>query len=463
MDIMIPYDFVAAPAGTAAAYPTPLSGVNAGNAEFYITGDAGSQRVTINVVSTADLTVVDGVDNKFTIKFFDQNIDGVFIDLDGDGTYDDPATVADNTRCIDLESYDNETVHDSLDTAGDVYTFVPSNPQVAHVVSSTDYKLFSCAKATASKIALGSETPETQDANGTENCEPFDLEDGAGYCNYNSEHPSYLIVEASNNMAITDYIVSLEIMTAGVYFTEDEVELESFPSGKDACDDDNRIGDLVGIGATYTNADGDDVTPGDGVNPGCEIPVAERAVKLVTSSVLLDASGAKALRINVPALVYNLDEVAIGDEVEVKVTLTKAPCGDIIEDTFSLGVFGCDAGPGGPSSSMSFPYFTEITGDGYWDGLTIVNKSGTDGTAKLTIYEADGDVFIASIDVAAHSMETMTTAALLPIATQIVGSGTMGDARFYMEVTADFDIDGFAMMANSATGESMGYLPRLGN
>jgi len=472
IDIMIPWSSAVGAVGdTAAAYATEddsstSATLTSGDVEFYLTGDAGSQRVTINVVATAGLTVGTDTGDMFTIKFFDQNLDGVFIEGAVPGVYDAAAKVADNTRCINVSAYDNETVSDSLDSAGDFYTFIPSNPQVAHVVTATGYSLYSCVKASLNKIMLGTVQPEVQDGpDAVETCTYFDFESGHGYCSSDSLHPNYLIIAATKDMAITDYIVSLEIMTDGVYFSNDAVVLNSFANGSVACADGTPLGTEVSLSGgqvTYTNSDGAVKAPYTG-GATCTIPVVNQVVKLVSTSFALDASGAKALRVNVPALLYSLDEVSVGDEVQLKVVLTKAPCGDIIEETFSVGTFGCDNTTPGITRVMSFPYFTAITGDSYWDGFSVVNKSATAGTAVLTIYEADGDVFTASVAVAANSMQTMLTSSLLPIATQVSGTGTLGDARFYMEVSADFVLDGFAMMANPSTGESMGYLPRLGH
>ena len=466
IDIMIPW---ATDDATAAAYATEDASSTdlvaaAGDVEFYISGDAGTQRVTINVSADTDLTVGTDTGDKFTIKFFDQNIDGVFIDATDDDTvnYVDAATVADNTRCINISAYSNETVSDSLDSAADKYTFIPSNPQVAHVISATGYSLYTCDKTALDRIVLGTKT-STQEAD-TETCDYFDFESGDGYCS-SSDQGNRLIIKSTADMQVTDYIVSLEIMTDGVYFTNDGLTATSYATPVDACTGATSgyrtTATVTAAQMTYVDADGDAATP---LSPAaamdeCDVTGAERAVKLTTEPMTPVGANARALLIDVPALTYDLDEVNAGDEVEIKVTVSKAPCGDIISDTFSVGTFGCVAK--GVFYDMSFPYFTQVTGDSFWDGFAIVNKSGTDGTADLTIYEADGDVFTASLDVASHSMAVHNTADLLAIATQTVGSGTLGDARFYMEVSADFNLDGFAMMANPATGESMGYLPRL--
>jgi len=476
IDIMIPWSSAAdgsAPVNTAAAYATEddsssNASLTAGDAEFYLTGDAGTQRVTINVVATAGIAVGTDTGDMFTIKFFDQNLDGVFVEGNVEGTYDAAAAVADNTRCINISAYDNETVSDSLDSASDVFTFIPSNPQVAHVVSATAYSMFACAKTALDNIEIGSRTPGTQDnPDGGSNCAYFFYEDGTGYCGDTTDGPVPFIVSANADFPVTDYMVTMEIMTDGVFFVESDFAAASYASTTIACaHPETELGGDTPNTVSYYLENGGNATPMTPAEAeaGCDVSGVNRAVKVVTSAFTPVAAGARAVRVLMPKLTYDLDEIAAGDEVQVKVTLSKAPCGQIISTTFSFGVFGCYVEPQpGTSETMSFPYFTQIVGDGYWDGFSIVNKSDEDGTANLTIYEADGDVFTVSYDVAARSMVTYTTSDFLENATQIAGDGTLGDARFYMTADADFIVDGFAMLANPATGESMGYLPRLGH
>ena len=463
IDIMIPWDDGVDPADpaddndSAAAYAVEGTSTTdlatAGDAEFYITGDAGTQRVTINIVATAGITVGSDEGDKFVIEFFDQNIDGVLVELDDDDLYNDAAVIADNTRCINVSAYSNETVKDSLDSAADKYTFIPSDPQVAHIVSATGYSLYECEKNAVGRIIIGE-----AEYQGTESCISFDFEDGDGYCANTHSSNNALIIKATADMPVTDYNVELEILTDGVYWSNEALTATSYEDAANACDSTNAIATDSGV-PTWTDADGDAVTAAaprvDGASEDCDVATTNQAVTLTLANVAPVGADARYLKFNMPAFNYDLDEITAGDEVEVRVKLSKAPCGEILEDTFVVGTFGCIEA--GVSYDVTFPYFTEITGDAYWDGMAIVNLSGTDGTADLTIYEADGDVFTASYDVDAHGMVVFNTSDLLSTAT---GSGTLGDARFYVEVEADFNVDGFAMMANSATGESMGYLPR---
>lgn len=477
IDIVVPY----ADANTGAAYgvPAATSAVMAGadTAYFKISGDAGTQRVTIDVfmadaaapdvaVPGATLTVADAdadgdaTLDKFVLAFFNQGTDGITVwdDANDDGVVDAgeyvAADVEDNTRCINVSNYASETVKDSLDSKADKYTFIPSDPQVAHIVAATGYSLYQCEKTEIGRIELGSKT-STQ-AGDTETCDAFDFETAAGFCDGTDENK--LIVKSTADMALTDYKVELEILTDGVYWSNQALAYQAYKTATAVCEDD--AADTALLVASYEDAEGEAVAAGDVQAPllnECDVDADGKAVKLVSNDFALAAAGTRYLWFDMPAFNYDLDEVSSGDEVIVRVTVTKVPCGNVITEELTVGTFGCIVES--ESYGLSFPYFTRISGDEYWDGIALVNKSANDGTANVTIYEQDGDIFTAEVAVEAHSMYVNLTSALNLV--QVAGSGEAGDAPFYMEVETDFNADGFAMMANPDTGESMGYLPRL--
>jgi hypothetical protein len=472
IDIVIPTDGIVANATAAAEFNAAAVWTGADVAYFHITGDEGTQRVNVDISMTlADVDApgammqVDptSVDNTFVLNFFDQNGGANTAAFAGTTTAGDPgvyiwtdaavldgvinyaeladATMSANTRCINLSGYDALTVLDSIDSQGDLYIVDPSNPQVAHVVSATTYTIEQCEKAVVGRISIGVDGGQ----GGLDSCDAFDFETGAGYCDSSTNK---LIITATKDMEQSTYNVELEILTDGVYWTNGALGYETYATQSLACADGAADNSVATVGAS-----------GAALNNECTVATADKDQTITVSDVaLVGAAGQRALWLDLPAMNYDLSEITEGDDVEITVTITKAPCGTIINQTFTVGTLGCIAE--GVSQDITFPYFTEITGDSYWDGFAITNLGGNNGTAVLTIYEQDGDVFTASVDVSAHSMAVMPTSDLLAIATQTVGTGTMGDARFYMEVEADFNVDGFAMIANSATGESMGYLPR---
>lgn len=472
IDIVIPTDGLAASNNAAVEQTANATfGGNAAETYFHIHGLKGEQRVNIDVsmttaadaaataVSTMTVSAT-AITDVFTLNFFDQNANGVALwddSVAGGGNADGvinaaeltAAAPADNTRCIDLSGYSELTVKDSIDSAGDLYIVDPSNPQVAHVVTQTVYSIYSCQKSAVDRISIGEEGGQ----GGLDSCTAFDFEDSDGYCD-STRTKGKLIVAATKDMAQTTYNVTLTINTAGVYWSNENLGYESYATTAAACADTNAVSasaatDQAGVAAAPVTAGADSCT----LAPATKVQTIK-----VEGVALVTAAGQRALWLDMPAFNYDLSEITAGDDVEVSVNITKDPCGVVMNKTLVVGTLGCVAP--GVSQSVTFPYFTEITGDSFWDGFAVTNLSGTDGSADLTIYEADGDVFTATVAVKAHSMAVMNTADLIAIATQTSGTGTMGDARFYMEVNADFNVDGFAMMANPATGESMGYLPR---
>ena len=88
-------------------------------------------------------------------------------------------------------------------------------------------------------------------------------------------------------------------------------------------------------------------------------------------------------------------------------------------------------------------------------GIAIINTSLLPGTATLTAHEKDGSTGTFSVAVPAQGMYVN----LLESITW-VGTG-LGGTQCYITVSSDFaGMDGFGMIANENTGESMGYLPR---
>jgi hypothetical protein len=113
--------------------------------------------------------------------------------------------------------------------------------------------------------------------------------------------------------------------------------------------------------------------------------------------------------------------------------------------------------PAGSTGACLFPYFTSTTAGGdYWNGIALVNTGNAPGTATLTVYQQDGKRGTFTTPVVAGG--SMFVQALENIG--FTGTG-LGDMPVYIKVNSTFgSIDGFAMIANSQSGESMGYLCR---
>jgi hypothetical protein len=110
--------------------------------------------------------------------------------------------------------------------------------------------------------------------------------------------------------------------------------------------------------------------------------------------------------------------------------------------------------------SCLFPYFASLTEptatQPWWNGIAIVNTGSTAGTATLTAHQQDGATgtyTTPSIPAGSIFVRTLDSIAF-------EGSG-LGDLPVWINVVTTFSLmDGFALMADSDTGESMGYLCR---
>ncbi len=452
--------------------------VPAGGAGVYfrLAGTTGSQRLTLYVLGDGDPATVNELDVRDTtadadtlkIYFLDQqtnnefSVDGIYIDDDNDGTYDVAATVADNTYCINVSQYSGEYVKVGMDSKDDKFTFVPSDPQVAHIFAPISISLYDCKGKNLDRIPVGNRITQ-----GNDSCPSFDNEEPDDFCS--NAHSNDLIIRASSPFDQVDYKVRLEILVNGqsgdngVYFLDEDIGYVKGADSGDVCGQDPT----ATLAANYYDAAGNDITANVPAtnNDSCDVPTnpSERAVvaELAASTQFnFDGANDRYLKIDIPEMRYDLDEINEGDVVSIKVTLLKDPCGTVFEDVLEIAPFGCVQA--GTSYYMLYPYYTPMNdgADAYWDGFVITNLSSNDGTATITVYEQDGDVGQMTVNVAGMSMYVNLLSQMVANMTQIGGTGTLGDSRCYITVQTDFNTDGFAMMGDPASGEAMGYLPR---
>lgn len=463
-------------AATPVYYDTTIPTATAGGVNFHVYGSAGTQRITFDVVGDTDatsaLTVGPGLDDKLGVKFLDQSVNadftdqpGIWINSVGDefSIYETAATIADNTLCLNVESWDAATVNGNMDSTADKYTFIPSNPQIAHIVSAAQYAVVPCKGATCGDVSIGA-LAQTGDT-----CSSFTDAPASGYCPTGDVHRANdLIISRTDGMfANDDYQVTMEILVNGVsgdngvYFAGD-VGTAGATTNELACD-----AAITPVTTTAYLATGAVATESGAT--GCDVAADARAVKVVTDAGNLGLNGTTHdfLKLAVPTMVYDLDDVSDQDAVTVRVTLTRAPCGEIITTDHCVGslVNSCSIISSG--NSINFPYFTEGNTDGFWDGIALNNTTSNAGTVTLTMYEADGDVATATVPIAAMSiyvntLETMIANGDFTLVTSV--DGTLGNAKSQIVASSTtLTIDGFAMMGNNATGLSMGYLPRMYN
>lgn len=122
-------------------------------------------------------------------------------------------------------------------------------------------------------------------------------------------------------------------------------------------------------------------------------------------------------------------------------------------------------------SALRFPYFTEMNREsGWWNGISIIDPSGSTQHVRMYFEEEDGDRGI--LDIPLNGPAKFFTVELSEILQNInadeTNKGVLGDARVAIRVEADSPLAtllGFAMIGaeDSASGNthknSMGYLP----
>ena len=119
--------------------------------------------------------------------------------------------------------------------------------------------------------------------------------------------------------------------------------------------------------------------------------------------------------------------------------------------SISLPIFSTRA------TTLLFPYATPLDDATWWFGMSFCNPSEKAGTARITVFEDDGDQGTCITgSLAAGRMVTMTGTGLLSVLTQTAGRGSLGDARCHIVVSCNFDLAcGFGMMGNGV--DSTGY------
>lgn len=118
--------------------------VENGGVFFRLSGVKGESRLRLDVMGTGSVTVGDEIGDLLWLKILNGETHlgfahkGIWIDADGDGIYGEPgedALSTHNRLTIDTYQFDENAVKLNLDSADDQFTFIPSNPQIAHIVS----------------------------------------------------------------------------------------------------------------------------------------------------------------------------------------------------------------------------------------------------------------------------------------------------------------------------------------
>jgi hypothetical protein len=479
-----------------------ISTVN-GGVTFWIHGASNSSRVTIDIMGDSDgdgsqdsLQPV-GVTPSMTftqtapgdvieLAFLDQVVYGagswgIFNeDADFAGTYSDPVELADNTLCINVEAYDAETVNASFDSKGDKYTWIPSNPQVAHVVAGNSVVAYDCDKQAKGYITL----PTAAGQGGSTTCYAIDNEAGNGittaaasyaattdgFC-ASTHRRNKFIVRTSDGNAFdsADYDLELTILVNGaagdngVYFTTDTVGSEGYDTAADACDDTSASAN-TGTHKYYNASDGE-LTAMGATDTDCTIASTDKAVKMTVSATDLNLNQTTNdyAWIDLPEMVIDSALFQEGDVLSVRLVINKSPCGEIFDGTLEIGTAGCQAATS--TDTLTFPYVGKTIGGAYVSAVVVDNLTGNAGTVSFTMYEQDGDIFTSdAIAIPAYGMLVQATTSATfnwALSATSTGSGVAGDSKaFIMAVGTVSSIDGCALITNATTGESISYLPR---
>lgn len=441
------------------------------------------QRITIDVLGTPGdgLRVNTASDAVLGLVFLDQktNADftrpGIWV-KDTAGHYTVAASRGDNTLCINVSSYSRDTVKGNMDSKADKYTFIPSDPQIAHIAAASTLALVTCEKTETGRILCGEKGTQAVDT-----CVSFDFETGAGYVYGTHGSSNRLIIQSSYAYQLVEYQVKLDILVNGktgdngVYWTNESVRAEGYDNLSNACQ-----GSGLGVGTQnnyiYRDGAGKVLSAASISDPkwspetgSCDVAAAARAVSLLTDQSTLGlADGNDFLLIDIPYMSYDIDDITKDDVVSVKVTLIKAPCGTIFTGNLQIGTLCAKTVDQTVLKTLIYPYFTAMADDGWWDGLVVTNLGENAGEFTALIYEQDGDIGAFTGMVEKHSLYVSTLASALTNAKMVSGGkdGVLGNSACYIVVCTDFDADGFAMIANDSdntlnSSESMGYIPRV--
>jgi hypothetical protein len=472
--------------------------VNVDGIYFHLWGNAGNRRLWLDVEGDAGATITVGPDaqDKFVIKFMDQRLDtyiwhdddtlngedvGIASDDDDptemmNGPFTNLAAVVSNTFCINISAWDEGvtargTYNANIDSDNDQFSFIPSNPQVAHNGSFTarTFARVACDKSDVGTIPMGAAQQAA--------C-LFDYETGLGYCpDHLGDHR--LMFQNTNNYFPEDYTytVTLTILVNGVggdngvYFNTNTIGFTTRNARALICDD---VDDVADNQYAATAVDALAFATGNCVDNN-----RTRQVRMTypanTGAIAVDHN---FLWIDIPTIAYQttgVNAVTSGDSVTITVDVTanntaQDPCGGrnfAFTDTIPVGRFVSDCGQ---NFSVVFPYLTDVVdadGDAtdWWSGLAVTNMGNLAGSADIYVYETDGDTAQVTVNMAPHSIQAWilgsSAGALytLPGLTTSAGA-TLGNARSYIVVCSDFNVDGFALLGNPEYGYAQGYLPR---
>lgn len=474
---------------------TPLTG----GVNFHVVGNQGGSRITVTMTGTTAattdaLTILGGTGGtSLNVKLFDHTLGAILTDKIGvaatpttpDGLFDTQATADENALCINVSQWLNSNVvNASLNSVGfdgvnGKYSFdATASSELAHTQPATDIVLDQCKGAVPGTQDIGSNTVSQSGSSNT--CNLINNEDNPvtnGLCSQGDvRFDNRVFVVASDPFIAANYNISLEILVngqtgdRGAYFVGGEnIGLSAAKTLANGCA--TTFDTTIAPATTFFLSDGTTTAAVDAAPDDCVVATNAQAVIATASAAALGDGTDKAIWVDIPTI--QTEGLVAGDVVSVRITLTKGSCTNLFSDTFEV-VTMVDTCPSFSSSSLRYPYFTagNADADPFWDGIAVTNMNNQAGTVVITMVEQDGDVFVtAPIALTANGMFVKTLSQMITdgmftldaAASSATGSGIAGDSRSHIIATSNtLNIDGFGMISDPATGQSMGYLPRLG-
>lgn len=458
---------------------------------FRVRGNAGSNRLRIDVYDSDNLTTITaaanydgtstftvGSDVSFQLKLFDgfdgNAAAGRFAWNDAadtgtglkDGVYGNNATITadwlqasndtDNSYCIQVDTavYGGATVNVSINSGGvsgnNFLTFNPSNPQVAHLISATSISLEACKGELWDYVPF--EGGQSADCF-------FTYSTGQNYCQTDGWTGNLFILQNNTGTFFNsgdDYRMRLIVSGDGAYWGNTGGTINAYEPDQDPCDG-GVANPALTPGWTETTEGGASFTGYRSAACG-EFESGEE-VTILTSNEFTGIQDTNRLVPAIPTIVYDADQFVAGDEVTVTVELWRLPCGLIFSDTRKVAEFVDTCAAAIPNTTLYYPYTVALDGSqGWWFGMTIGNPTGMAGTAQILFFEIDGDAgTYTTPEIAAAGLVVYGGADLLAnLVADAANAGTLGDAAGHIVVITNFgSAGGFAMTGNME--DSTGY------
>lgn len=484
---------------TTATGPITLSGIVpaastiVGNMAFLVQGTSGSRRITIYCLNNVGVSGIAGtnvanwtVANNTLLQFklFDgkswsltdgtltANDSRILLDNDGDMTYGEiganatkgneviggvntlDATVGvpyvENTLCSNNTSLSGQYIYTSYASKNDEYTF-SGDSQIAHTASSGAIALAQCHKNGTLKGDKALTTGQAAAA-----CS-FNYETAAAGNFCDSTFENRMIIKATSAFGdLGDkYTVSAEITSPadGVYFSG-PATVTRYAAANDAC---KATGATV-TPVTFIPYEGSTIVAAYAPTT-CTINAGNRVNKIVQNGTAstIDLDSYNQLYIDFAPFAYGNTMVVAGEEVTVKVSLDRYPCGTIYSGTRTIGTFvtSCTTTT---STTVYFPWFpgSASATSGWWGGYVITNIGATAGTAALTYFDEKGNTATYTTPAVAAGAQfngsTVKSSDLTP------GADFDATLNYSIRAVCAFSARGFAFTGNGKEG--VGYTTR---